>query len=184
MSLSSDATREVMFSVVGLSITGLVMMLLAIIIHNISSRELRVFIRIQELIASTWDILQKRQDIYEILSITESIYTSLKEKNIFHHYSTIDYSHKASQFNENELSKKLAVWWKIINLYLLILQNLRTDMVWEFEKKKKELNSGISELKNLSHIDNWIAENSQIQQARLDKQIEQFEELQRVLVKV
>lgn len=68
--------------------------------------------------------------------------------------------------------------------YLKILNDLKIDFITEIEKKVTELQSAKSE--TTSNI-SWTPELSKVsdlQKARLDRQIEQFEELQRVLVKV
>ena len=73
----------------------------------------------------------------------------------------------------------------IIAKYLIIvLTDLRSDLSICFKEQQQSLESAKSEVEKNIH---WTAELNQVselQRARLDKQIEQFEELQRVLVKV
>ncbi len=65
-----------------------------------------------------------------------------------------------------------------------ILTDLRSDLSIRLAEQKKNLESAKSEVeKNIV----WTTELNQVsglQRARLDRQIEQFEELQKVLVKV
>lgn len=78
-------------------------------------------------------------------------------------------------------------WWLIdesIEWILQILTNLRSDLSIRLTEQQSTLKSAKSEVeKNIT----WTTELNQVselQKARLDRQIEQFEELKRVLVKV
>ncbi len=66
----------------------------------------------------------------------------------------------------------------------IIINDLGSDLEKQLTEKQKILESAKSEVSK--HI-TWTTELDQVselQRARLDRQIEQFEELQRVLVKV
>ncbi|NRH21198.1 hypothetical protein HOO68_04085 [Candidatus Gracilibacteria bacterium] len=74
---------------------------------------------------------------------------------------------------------------KIIAKYLIIiLTDLRSDLSICFKEQQQSLESAKSEVEKNIHGTAELNQVSELQRARLDKQIEQFEELQRVLVKV
>ncbi|MDD2693949.1 MAG: hypothetical protein PHY14_03375 [Candidatus Gracilibacteria bacterium] len=71
-----------------------------------------------------------------------------------------------------------------IEWILHVLSNLRSDLQLRLEEQQKTLEQAKSEVEQNIHGTIELEQISELQQARLDKQIEQFEELQRVLVKV
>ncbi|MDD2693947.1 MAG: hypothetical protein PHY14_03365 [Candidatus Gracilibacteria bacterium] len=73
---------------------------------------------------------------------------------------------------------------EINKLQLSSLINLRSDLQLRLEEQQKTLEQAKSEVEQNIHGTIELEQISELQQARLDKQIEQFEELQRVLVKV
>jgi hypothetical protein len=71
-------------------------------------------------------------------------------------------------------------------LILLIeyLTDLRSDLTIRLAEQQKTLEQAKSEVEQNIHGTSELNQVSELQSARLDRQIEQFEELQRVLVKV
>ncbi len=67
---------------------------------------------------------------------------------------------------------------------LLILTNLRSDLQLRLIEQQQTLEQAKSSLSTHVHWSDELGRVSELQRARLDKQIEQFEELQRVLVKI
>lgn len=71
-----------------------------------------------------------------------------------------------------------------LEFFLYILTDLRSDLTIRIQEQQSTLESAKSEVeKNIA----WTTELNQVselQRVRLDKQIEQFEELQRVLVRI
>ncbi len=71
-----------------------------------------------------------------------------------------------------------------MGFFIPFIQNLRSDLSIRLAEQQSALESAKSEVeKNIT----WTTELNQVselQRARLDRQIEQFEELQRVLVKI
>ena len=65
-----------------------------------------------------------------------------------------------------------------------ILTNLRSDLQLRLEEQQKTLEQAKSEVEQNIHGTTELDQVSELQKNRLDRQIEQFEELQRVLVKV
>ena len=72
----------------------------------------------------------------------------------------------------------------VTNITLYILQNLRSDLSIRLTEQQKLLESAISETNSNLKWTSELVNISELQQARLDRQIEQFEELQKILVKV
>ena len=73
---------------------------------------------------------------------------------------------------------------KLIEYLLIILINLRSDLQLRLEEQQKTLEQTKSEVEKNIHWTTELEQVSELQRARLDRQIEQFEELQKVLVKV
>ncbi len=65
-----------------------------------------------------------------------------------------------------------------------IIRNLINDLILNTEKQQQSLESAKSEVEKNIAWTTELEQVSELQRARLDKQIEQFEELQKVLVKV
>jgi phage shock protein A len=73
---------------------------------------------------------------------------------------------------------------KIVLWVLLVLTDLRSDLATRLTEQKQSLESAKTEVeKNITGTPELLAV-SEAQKLRLDRQIEQFEELQRVLVRV
>ncbi len=72
------------------------------------------------------------------------------------------------------------IWDKIVPS----LHDLRTDLRIQIDSTKNILKWAVSEISENIHWTTELNAVSELQSARLDRQIEQFEELQRVLVKV
>ena len=72
----------------------------------------------------------------------------------------------------------------VINYITKLLLKLRSDLQIRLDEQQKVLESAKSEVEKNIHWTTELDYVSELQKARLDRQIEQFEELQRVLVKV
>ena len=73
---------------------------------------------------------------------------------------------------------------KEVEFINLILLDLRSDLATRLTEQRQILESAKSEVeKNITGTPELLAV-SELQRTRLDRQIEQFEELQRVLVRV
>ena len=71
-----------------------------------------------------------------------------------------------------------------ISFFIDFIQNLRSDLQLRLEEQQKTLEQAKSEVEQNIHGTSELEQVSELQKARLDRQIEQFKELQRVLVKV
>ncbi len=72
------------------------------------------------------------------------------------------------------------IWDKIVPS----LRDLRTDLRIQIDSTKSILKWAVSEISENIHWTTELNAVSELQKSRLDRQIEQFEELQKVLVKV
>ena len=68
-----------------------------------------------------------------------------------------------------------------LTIYTLSLNNLRSDLMIRLDEQKKSLESAKSEVESNIKWSSKLEQVSEIQRIRLDRQIEQFEELQSVL---
>lgn len=68
--------------------------------------------------------------------------------------------------------------------FILLLDNLKSDLVRKIRDMGKTIESASYSLSTHIHWTDELNQVSELQRQRLDKQIEQFEDLQRVLVKV
>lgn len=137
----------------------------------------------------------------EILHTTEEIYSFIKTLVNIRKYLFIFFpiSFKIAQNKDLvKIYKNTKLYWSEvvflqelqslikseIHFTLVRIQDLRSDLAIRLSEQQKQLKSAKSEVeKNIT----WTTELnhvSELQRARLDRQIEQFEELQRVLVKV
>ncbi len=72
----------------------------------------------------------------------------------------------------------------LLQYLLLILTDLRSDLQIRLIEKQQTLKKAEVEIENNIYWTPELSQVSELQMARLDREIEQFEELQRVLVKV
>ncbi|MBP9779862.1 hypothetical protein KBD33_04565 [Candidatus Gracilibacteria bacterium] len=113
---------------------------------------------------------------------------SLINKNISNIILWKKLSHWALFYRENggkEIGEKINKFLEIESQYILdLLGNIKSDLRDHIEEKQNLLESAKYEVE--SHITGTIELESvsELQKDRLEKQIEQFEELQRVLVSV
>lgn len=122
-----------------------------------------------------WTI-ESIENIENILNKTESI--QFLQKKLFRMRSFVWIFNPKNWTEFARITKESLIWC------IEILANLRSDLQLRLTEQQKTLESAKSEVeKNIT----WTTELNQVselQRARLDKQIEQFKELQRVLVKV
>ncbi|NRH21199.1 hypothetical protein HOO68_04090 [Candidatus Gracilibacteria bacterium] len=90
---------------------------------------------------------------------------------------------KIFRYNLNE-KNSLEIKSLELEYITLILIDLRSDLQLRLTEQKNTLESAKSEVKKNIRGTTELNKVSELQGARLDKQIEQFEELQRVLMKV
>lgn len=79
------------------------------------------------------------------------------------------------------LKEKIIQEWEY---FLAFLFNLKSDLTLNLSEQQEILESAKSEVEKNIHWTTELDQVSELQRARLDRQIEQFEELQRVLVKI
>ena len=72
----------------------------------------------------------------------------------------------------------------IVGLLSEILIDIQSDLSYRISEQKSTLEKAKSEVSQHVQWTTELNEISELQQSRLDRQIEQFEELQRVLVRV
>ena len=117
------------------------------------------------------------QDIDTILEKVNELFF-LHKKLIFIN-SCILYFHFGSEKSSFSLTLSYSLTW--MNM---ILQNLRSDLTLRLAEQQKTLEWAKSDVEMNIRWSTELNAVSELQKARLDRQIEQFEELQRVLVKV
>ena len=71
-----------------------------------------------------------------------------------------------------------------ITYFYEILKNLHSDLQTRIQEQQKTLEQAKSEVEANIRWTNELEQVSELQKARLDRQIEQFEELQKVLVNI
>jgi hypothetical protein len=119
-------------------------------------------------------IYEKIQTIYEIVTKLHE-YKRLNPKRfqiVKKSGSLLNIGKEFEEFLKNEV-------FFLINH----LQNLRSDLTIRLAEQQKTLEKAKSEVKQNIKWTSELNQVSELQRARLDRQIEQFEELQRVLVK-
>lgn len=77
-----------------------------------------------------------------------------------------------------------AICLEIIGFMNLILKDARSDLITNISKQKFDLEKAIEDVKNNLIGTPELVKVSELQQARLDSQIAEFEKLQKILVKV
>ncbi len=88
-------------------------------------------------------------------------------------------------FLRRESNKALDIYFELIQIQAYnLLINLRSDLTLRLTEQQQTLEQAKADVSTHIHWTNELNQVSGLQQARLDKQIEQFEELQRVLLKV
>ncbi|MBX9809777.1 hypothetical protein K2X92_05295 [Candidatus Gracilibacteria bacterium] len=138
------------------------------IINHISETIIKLGITIDSdilTIQSIDAIIEKTSEIKELQKTLQrsQIFLSIFTKNIVPFFSS--------------LMKDTDKW------VLSILINLRSDLSIRLTEQQKSLKSAKSEVEENIQGTTELDQVSELQKTRLDKQIEQFEELQRVLVK-
>lgn len=119
--------------------------------------------------------LSKIEKIDEILIGTQFIYWIANKLSLLWNYA---YSQ-----NSEYLFKYLRLQDSQISHCIQILLNLKSDLTLNINEQQKSLKSAKSEVEENIQWTTELDQVSELQKTRLDKQIEQFEELQRVLVK-
>lgn len=135
---------------------------------------IKEILELQRILNSTEKTIE---EIDQILPIIQNIYTrilTIKDKVLSNNFI----------FSESGKTKLKNVWTVATKIALRILSNLRSDLQFRLEEQQKTLESAKSEVENNIHWTTELNAISELQITRLDKQIEQFEELQRVLVKI
>ncbi len=112
--------------------------------------------------------------ILEKTGITYNAITDIQSRRKF---TKLFYSKKIWELYEQFY---ILIWIFIVNL----LTKLRSDLKIRLDEEEKILESAKSEVEKNIQWTTELDDVSKMQKTRLDRQIEQFEELQRVLVKV
>lgn len=137
--------------------------------------DIRIILLLKELekFNESWkDTKLKIQKIDEILSWIESIHKHLYALPVLKNYAyTKDSKYLFLQKTEIEFFHK-------------ILTDFRSDLQIRLVEQQKTLEQAKSEVQETIKGTIELEQVSELQQARLDRQIEQFEELQKILVKV
>ena len=108
-----------------------------------------------------------------------------KSKYIYKYLQLLRWFQKMKYFFNNSSQLRLRELENfVINTIYSILTDLRSDLSIRLAEQQKILESAKWEVSENIKWTTELAQVSELQKARLDKQIEQFEELQRVLVKV
>jgi hypothetical protein len=113
---------------------------------------------------------QKIQDLDEIYKVSQTCYSMLCEFMDLKNQGNAQF--KIFRFMKEQLA--------IINT---ILTDLRSDLQIRLAEQQQNLESAKSEVEANIKWTTELEQISELQKARLDRQIEQFEELQRVLIK-
>ena len=173
-----DKVRTVSFII---AIILIALIFLAWIITNLSYFISSIFSKIW-LYFLQWDIetinkvIITNYNIEEILDLTEKILNYSKSLSLGKKLWNINISSQSrNQVNIIYANKYLKI--------LDILKNIKEKLNTDIDKIQSDLELAQNELISLSWNEDLIKMKSQ-QSIRLDKQIEQFEELQKVLVKV
>ncbi len=137
--------------------------------------EIRIIRLLQELkiFNTLWKETHSRiENLDEILDGIESIHSKLYKLPILKKYA------------DSKDSKYLFLQKIEITYFNEILKNLHSDLVLRLEEQQKTLEHAKSEVEKNITGNTELNQVSELQKARLDRQIEQFEELQKVLVRV
>lgn len=139
--------------------------------------------------------INKLSNPEEILFKTQALYKTLK-RLIFYRRIWFDsftlylYKWRYDLINGHFWWQRKLQWnleWLYINESFIIyelLRDLRSDLSIRLTEQQKTLEQAKSEVEKNIKWTTELNQVSELQRARLDRQIEQFEELQRVLVKV
>lgn len=131
-----------------------------------------------------FEISNTETDIQEILTQIEDIYQFFTHKKIFFSYMTSQMGKNGTIALQRIQEQKKKSWWAIIEFLVIFLRKLSIDLQDQVTKQKQTLEQAKSEVEKNIQWTGELAQVSDLQKARLDRQIEQFEELQRILVKV
>ncbi len=132
-------------------------------------KNLQIIKEVNSLIKNTF---KTEEDIINILNLTEKTADALKKA------LSLGLNKK-----KNDPKSTRIYYENQVLFFYLILSNLRSDLQIHLEKQEKLLESAKLEVSENIHWTSELAQVSELQKMRLDKQIGQFEELQRVLVK-
>lgn len=117
------------------------------------------------------------EEISEILSKIQSSYSFVRIIGYMNYLYFLIWSKKYKNMLQDYLKEAT---YKII----FYLNNLRSDLAIRLQEQQSNLKSAKSEVEKNIKWTTELEKISELQKIRIDKQIEQFEELQRVLVKV
>lgn len=139
--------------------------------------------------------IDKLSNFKEILFKIHVLYKTLKRLSFykrlwFNSFTLYLYKWRYDLANGHFWGQRTLRWnleWLYINESFIIyelLRDLQSDLQLRLAEQQQELESAKSEVKKNIVWTTELNQISELQRARLDRQIEQFEELQRVLVKV
>lgn len=134
---------------------------------------------LEYLITSNKSFLEEKnrtESISEILTLTSTILTLVNKLRYLRYFVYLFYNSSLTSFNKINTSQ--------VQLVLSTLISLRSDLQLRLTEQLSTLEQAKSEVSTHIQWTNVLNQVSELQKARLDRQIEQFEELQRVIMKV
>ncbi len=136
----------------------------------------KILTSIKECNIELWKIQSKVEELWEILNLCNFLLEMIQRLSKFRYFLRIFYPRKIQSYH-----KIFSMQYTII---LSILLDLRSDLAIRLTEQQSTLEQAKSEVeKNIVGTPELLAV-SELQKTRLDRQIEQFEELQRVLMRV
>jgi hypothetical protein len=148
---------------------------------------LMIFYLLRYIFTSTYRyITNLHQDIQSNISWIQDITDILnKIDKIRHLYSFLQiYKSIIYYLSYSHYGEFIWILEDTLNWTIWILNNLRSDLQLRLTEQQQTLEQAKAEVSTHIHWTNELNQVSELQRARLDKQIEQFEELQRVLMKI
>lgn len=116
------------------------------------------------------------EEIPHIISSLDAIYSKMQVIK-----RLLIFRFMFSKLGKDRLHKLLIL---ITQISIQIITNLRSDLALRLTEQQKTLEQAKSEIEKTIRWTSALEQVSELQKARLDRQIEQFEELQKVLVRV
>lgn len=136
----------------------------------------RIQISITLLHEKLQDTLTIQEDISWIIILIHEIKENIRRIQIILKFHFL--------FSDSGKSKLKKIWLLSTDIALSILSNLRSDLQARIDEQQQSLEQAKSEVSEHIHWTTELNQISNLQRVRLNRQIEQFEELQRVLMKV
>ncbi len=155
------------------------------LISNINTHIKELLIRylkeLQDINRFLYKTYKKRDSIEEVLLKLETLQEILRNINLYKTFSS-----QNSLKNQDNVINNLTRWFFNNQLIFInsIIQDLQSDLNQNIIRRKNILESAKSDVANNLKGTPDLMKVSELQQARLDSQIQEFEKLQKILVKV